>query len=143
VTKMMKKVSSTEFNHERHRWETLALLIVVGAVIIPAFSPIFGEKLFGPSPQEFLIRMYVNESGGFDPDLITVRRGEPVRLVLVSMDVTHSFAIPELNINSGPVHAGEKKVVEFTPMELGTFKFYCITACSPTHTFMNGKLVVT
>ncbi len=124
-------------------WEIVALVIVVGAIAVPILVPLlFDDFLLGRAPGEIVIRMYIKEGGGYDPDVITVSRGKPVRLILVSMDLTHSLTIPELDVDSGPVHAGDRKVIEFTPLEPGTFIFRCVTYCSPMHPFMTGKLVV-
>ena len=108
-------MSSGSSAKPRHRWlfwELLALAITIGAIAVPILAPLLDESLVGRAPGESVIRMYIEEGGGFDPDVITVSRGEPVRLVVMSMDLTHSFAIPELDVDSGPVHAGERKVIK-------------------------------
>jgi len=124
-------------------WELLALVLLIGGMVVTIATPLFDEVLLPRTSEEIIIRMYVEESGGYDPDVITVKKGETVKLILISMDMTHSFVIPELEINSGPVHPGKRTEIEFVPFVDGVYSFHCITSCSPMHIFMNGELVVT
>lgn len=123
-------------------WEILALVLVAGTVTASILMPLYDGFLLKRTPDEIVIRLLNKESGGFNPSVITVKSGKLVRLLLIGMDVTHSLVIPELGVNSGPVHPGEKKAVEFTPTKPGVFNFYCTYACSPLHTFMGGDVVV-
>lgn len=123
-------------------WEILALLLLIGSVVATASAPLLDSFLVGVKPNEVLIRMYAEEAGGFEPSGIVLIQGVTVRLVLMSMDVTHSLVIPDFDFDSGPVHAGYRKVIEFTPDKVGTFMFYCNTICSSMHPFMNGVLDV-
>lgn len=123
-------------------FEALALIAVifaVGHLSLPLFDNVFLKR----RPNEIVVRIYVKEYLGFEPDTIVVKNGERVRLVLIGMDVGHSFVIPEFGVNSGLVLPGEKKIVEFTPTKAGDFEFYCGTICSPMHPFMRGTLKVT
>ena len=122
-------------------WEIVALgsLIIALAFI---FLPMLDATLMQTEPQEIVVRMSIYESGGFDPDEIRVKKGEPVRLILISMDVTHVFVIEALGINTGEIHPGQQVVVEFTPETEGVYLFKCATNCSPYHHFMRGKLIV-
>lgn len=114
-------------------WESLALLLVVVAVAA-LFLPL-AEGIFMPKePDEIVVRMSVRESGGFDPEVITVKKGQTVRLVLISMDVSHGFAVEGLSIDVEIVNPEKKVVVEFTPEEEGVYMFKCTVQCSPSTT---------
>ena len=39
----------------------------------------------------------------YDPDVITLKKGEPVVLVLRSIDVTHGLKVDGLNVKSGDI----------------------------------------
>ena len=78
----------------------------------------------------------------FLPSVITVKKGEKVRLVITSMDVAHGVGSAELNFNVR-VPAGETRNVEFTPNKVGEFMFRCSTFCGSGHSSMTGKIVVT
>ena len=78
----------------------------------------------------------------FEPKLITVQKGKPVRLLITATDVQHGFAIEELGINQ-KLKPNEVTVVEFTPTRVGRFPFACSTMCGSGHEDMTGELVVT
>jgi len=126
--------------HKWFIWELIALGTLVGTVGAHASLPLLDSFFLGVKPNEIVIRMYTKEAGGFDPQMITLTKGEPVKLITMSMDVTHSLVIPAFDVDTGPVHAGFKKVIEFTPTQVGLFEFYCNSICSPMHPFMIGLL---
>ena len=78
----------------------------------------------------------------FEPKLITVQKGKPVRLLITSKDVQHGFAIEELGINK-KLKLDAVTVVEFTPTRVGRFPFACSVMCGSGHEEMTGELVVT
>src|SRR5437879_6896339 len=77
----------------------------------------------------------------YDPSEITVKKGEPVVIEIVSLDRKHGFTIPELGVRSD-VKPGAKNVVRFTPDKAGTFNFHCDLFCGSGHEGMTGTLVV-
>lgn len=78
----------------------------------------------------------------FEPKLITVQKGKPVRLLITSTDVQHGFAIEELGIDK-KLKANAVTTVEFTPTRVGRFPFECSVMCGSGHDQMTGELVVT
>ncbi|HWX40325.1 MAG TPA: DUF5777 family beta-barrel protein [Blastocatellia bacterium] len=78
----------------------------------------------------------------FEPKTISVRKGEPVKLVITSEDVDHGFAIDEFKINKR-IKGGGSAVVEFTPDREGRFRIYCSVVCGDDHDKMVGELIVT
>jgi cytochrome c oxidase subunit II len=77
----------------------------------------------------------------FVPSVIQVKQGIPVRLLIVSQDVTHSFVLDAFKVNES-VESGKVTVVDFTPDKTGTFEFHCGVYCGLGHMGMNGKLIV-
>lgn len=77
----------------------------------------------------------------YSPDTIRLRKGEPVRLILKSVDVTHGFAIDDLRI-AREISPGPPTIVDFTPERAGTFPFYCVVRCGREHLKMRGTLIV-
>ncbi len=67
-----------------------------------------------------------NEDMTFVPRTITVNRGDVVRIIFSSVGDTHTFTLPEFDVDTGDVAAGEQKTVEFVAAEPGNFEFYCI-----------------
>ena len=77
----------------------------------------------------------------FDPGEITVKRGQPVVLVIKSADVAHGIRFRELNVNV-KVTAGGTAEVEFTPEKTGDFIGHCSVFCGSGHGSMAIKLHV-
>lgn len=75
----------------------------------------------------------------FLPSEVKVNKGEKVKLIITSQDVTHRFIMPGYDINK-ELKQGEDVIVEFTADKEGTFTFYCDV---PGHEKMRGKLIVT
>src|SRR5712692_7776369 len=56
----------------------------------------------------------------YTPEVITVRVNLPVVLELTSLDRSHGFAVPELNLQ-GEIKPGAVTRIRFTPDRVGTF----------------------
>jgi heme/copper-type cytochrome/quinol oxidase subunit 2 len=89
---------------------------------------------------------------GFDPNQLTVKAGQTVKIQLASMDTSmhsdgggwHQFAIDELNVN-WRVGPESSQVFDFTaPTTPGTYNYYCDICCGgKANPSMQGKLTVT
>jgi len=77
----------------------------------------------------------------YSPNEITVKKGRPVVIEIVSLDRKHGFTIPDLKVRSD-VKPGAENVVRFTPDRAGTFNFHCDLFCGSGHEGMAGTLVV-
>lgn len=77
----------------------------------------------------------------YSPDVIRVKKGEPVTLIVRSADVTHGFALDEFKI-AEEVTPGRPAKIQFTPDRTGEFSFYCVVRCGKKHREMRGKLIV-
>jgi cytochrome c oxidase subunit 2 len=77
----------------------------------------------------------------FAPSEITLKKGEPVVLVLKSADVAHGVRFRELGVtvNAGKGQTGE---VTFTPDKTGTFVGHCSVFCGSGHGSMTLTLHV-
>ena len=78
---------------------------------------------------------------GFRPDPIVVKKGEKVRLIATSTDVTHGLGIEDLEINL-ELAPGEESRAEFTPETAGEFHIHCTVYCGSGHGDMHGTLRV-
>jgi heme/copper-type cytochrome/quinol oxidase subunit 2 len=85
---------------------------------------------------------WTTEIGGWEPKNITVKKGETIRFVIRSMDMTHGFLIPELKVDSGAIEPGYEKIIEIRFDKVGEYTFYCSVYCSPLHYRMTGKIIV-
>ena len=77
----------------------------------------------------------------FTPDAVKVKVGQPVVLVLTSMDRIHGFKMPDFGIRTDIIPDQETRVT-ITPQKTGTFVFFCDIFCGDGHEEMAGTLVV-
>jgi cytochrome c oxidase subunit 2 len=74
----------------------------------------------------------------FSPAEITVQKGETIKIVLTSEDVTHSLVIPDLHVDV-EVSKGHPGEATFTATTAGDFQGRCGHFCGPGH----GSMVFT
>jgi len=67
--------------------------------------------------------------------------GEPVRLVLSTEDVIHSFYVPAFRIKQDAV-PGRYTSIAFTPTQVGEYWLHCAEYCGTDHARMGGRVVV-
>jgi cytochrome c oxidase subunit II len=77
----------------------------------------------------------------FDPGEITLKKGQPVVLVLKSADVAHGIRIRELNVEV-KVGKGGTAELQFTPDKTGDFVGHCFVFCGSGHGSMVFKVHV-
>lgn len=77
----------------------------------------------------------------YDPGEITLKKGQPVVLVLKSADVAHGLRFRDFNINV-KLKAGGTQEVQFTPDKTGDFIGHCAVFCGSGHGSMTLKLHV-
>jgi cytochrome c oxidase subunit II len=77
----------------------------------------------------------------FTPGEITLKKGQPVVLVLKSMDVGHGLRIRDLGVDM-KVKAGQTAEVTITPDKLGDFVGHCSVFCGSGHGSMSITLHV-
>lgn len=90
--------------------------------------------------QEVKIEM-IAKQWEFVPNVINVKKGSKVILLVKSTDVSHGIAIPDYNINV-PLPPNEIKRIEFVADKAGEFPFFCSIYCGAGHGGMTGKLIV-
>jgi cytochrome c oxidase subunit II len=78
----------------------------------------------------------------YDPDVITLKKGEPVVLVLRSTDVTHGLKVDGLNIQPGDIKKDQETEIPFTPQQTGHFIGQCAHFCGKGHGEMKLQIDV-
>ena len=78
----------------------------------------------------------------FDPNVITVKNGQRVKLVITALDHDHGFKLEAFKIDER-LKKGTPTTIEFTADKVGTFPFECSHFCGVGHGKMKGRLVVT
>jgi cytochrome c oxidase subunit 2 len=97
-----------------------AVLLLALCAATPAFSQ--APKIIEVHAKRFV----------FVPAEITVKKGQPVQLELISDDVAHSLRIDSLNVNV-KMPVGEKVETTITPEQTGDFKGRCGVYCGKGH----------
>lgn len=77
----------------------------------------------------------------FDPLMIQVSAGEPVRILIRSKDGVHGFSIPTLKIDVQVPKSGDPVTVEFTAPAAGRYEIACSEFCGRGHGQMKAALV--
>jgi len=77
----------------------------------------------------------------YKPSEITVKKGVPVTLELVSQDRHHGFKLAEFHLQAN-VQPGVVEKVRFIPDKAGKFTFFCDVFCGDGHEDMSGTLTV-
>ena len=78
----------------------------------------------------------------FEPSIIRILAGEPVRLVICSGDAVHGVAMRDLNIDVQIPRGGATVIVEFTAPRAGRYEVSCSEFCGSGHGQMKAALVV-
>ncbi len=91
-----------------------------------------------PNIKEVSIEAY---QFGFSPEQIILKKGDIIKILAVSRDVTHGIYIKEYNINV-PVKKGNVTEIEFTADKTGEFDILCSVYCGHGHNSMKAKLIV-
>lgn len=77
----------------------------------------------------------------YEPSEITVKKGQPVVLVIKSLDVAHGLRFRDLNLNI-KVGKGGSTELQFTPQKTGDFVGHCSVFCGSGHGGMTLTLHV-
>src|SRR5579859_557813 len=104
------------------QWVFLAMVLMITGLSVPTV-----QAEDAPHRIEITAKRFA-----FEPGEITLKKGEPVVLVLKSADVPHGLRIRELNV-AVRVGAGGTAEVEFTPQKSGDFVGHCYVFCGSGH----------
>lgn len=118
----------------KKRWVLSALFAGIVAALLFSSNATWAQ----PAPQRIEITAH---RFSFSPSEITLKKGQPVVLVLKSLDVGHGIRFRELNVNL-KVSAGGTAQVEFTPEKAGEFVGHCSVFCGAHHGSMVLRLRV-
>lgn len=84
---------------------------------------------------------YAYPDGGGSNAVLYVPEDRPVKLILSSRDVIHSFFVPAFRIKQDAV-PGRVTTAWFEATEPGTYSIFCTEYCGTGHSTMRGEVVV-
>jgi cytochrome c oxidase subunit II len=121
---------------------TFALMAVLGALVIAeGFELRASGAPLGVSSAAPHRVVIVAKRFSFDPDTVTLKKGEPVDLVLQSTDTQHGLKFRDLGVEVKAPKGGSGEV-QFTPDKTGDFVGQCSVFCGAGHGRMKLTLHV-
>jgi cytochrome c oxidase subunit 2 len=103
---------------------------ILAAVVFPAHVVLAQDS---PRKIEITAKRFT-----FNPAEITLKKGQPVVLIVKSEDVSHGLRFRELNLDL-KVPKGGSAELHFTPQKVGDFVGHCSVFCGSGH----GKMALT
>ena len=107
--------------------------LAIGSLTLSGFAPASDA----PRRIEVSVKKFA-----YTPGEITLKKGEPVVLVLTTEDVAHGLKFKELGLDS-KVNKGKPAELAFTPDKAGDFVGHCSVFCGSGHGSMTLTLHVT
>jgi len=114
----------------------MQLVMLAAVLVTTGFSSSVARAEGAPQRIEITAKRFA-----FEPGEITLKKGQPVVLVLKSLDVGHGIRIRELNVEV-KVSSGGTAQVQFTPGKTGDFVGHCYVFCGSGHGSMVFKVHV-
>lgn len=112
------------------------LLVLCLASLATAMSPPLARAQLATQTIEIRAKRF-----NYTPGEITIKKGQPVVLVLKSEDVGHGLRVRDLGINLQVKKDGTAEV-HFTPDKVGDFTGHCSVFCGSGHGSMTIKIHV-
>ena len=118
------------------RSELVARVLIVAGLVVAVAAPLW---LWKSTP---LIHARMADNGGWSPDILQAKVSEPLHLRLTSDDVTHGFAVGQMDMQNIDIEPGKVQDVTLTFDKPGTYTFYCTRWCGINHWRMRGTIEV-
>ena len=133
----------------RRRVETAWTLIPL-ALFIASFTWAARLYIVRGTPPANAIELFVvakqwmwklqHPGGQREIDEMHIPRGQPIKLVMTSQDVIHSFFVPAFRLKQD-VLPGRYTVLWFTATRAGDFRIFCAEYCGVDHARMFGHVI--
>lgn len=128
-------------------WSIIPLLLVVAMFVL---STQVYQRMIAPDPGQAPLEVKVtakrwswwfDHAGGKGSKELHLVQGRPVVLTLASLDVIHSFYVPEFRVKQDAVPGRYTKLI-LTPTKAGTYSLLCTEYCGTNHSQMISPVVV-
>lgn len=118
----------------------LAIFVWAGAVFYGVTQPPRNARLVYVVGKQWMWKIQ-HPGGPAEINELHLARGQPVKLVMRSQDVIHSFYVPAFRVKQD-VLPGRYTSLWFTPNRTGTFHLFCAEYCGTEHSQMRGTVYV-
>jgi len=127
-------------------WTIVPLITVVGVAVLGANTL---AKVTAIDPQALEIKVIGQQwswrfeypDTGVVSDVLVLPQGQQALLLMESVDVLHSFWVPEFRVKQD-LMPGSTTEVRITPTELGDYTVRCAEVCGLQHTYMLADVQV-
>lgn len=116
--------------------------LVTGTLALLVALPTHTATARAAQPAQPRVIEVVARRFAFEPAVIEVTEGEPVRLVVTSADGVHGLQIKKFKVSKEIPRGTKPVVIDFTPKEPGRYPILCSEYCGDGHDDMTGTLVV-
>lgn len=72
--------------------------------------------------KEFIV---AGKNFSFSPNIISVKKGDEVKIIFKNEEGTHNLKIDEFNVATKVIKSGEEDSIEFIADKVGNFQYYC------------------
>jgi cytochrome c oxidase subunit II len=127
---------------KQRRKKLMKLKLTFPVLMVALFATIACARLMSHAQESPRRVEVVAKRFEFTPSEITLKKGEPVVLVLTSKDVQHGLKLDAFD-KVVIAKKGESSQVELTPNEAGTFVAQCASFCGAGHGSMKLTVHVT
>lgn len=126
-------------------WTIIPLILVTAYAYMGAYT--LGETRL-PEPNALVVDVTAHQwdwvftyPEGFTSNELHLPVNRQVLLRMSSLDVIHSFWVPEFRIKQDVV-PGRTTDLRITPVRLGQYKVYCAELCGTSHAYMQRPVIV-
>jgi cytochrome c oxidase subunit 2 len=127
-------------------WSAIPLVICLGIFV---WSAALYVRMSRPPEDAMVVQVIGKQwmwklqhpNGRKEINELHVPLGRPVKLVMTSQDVIHSFYVPAFRIKQD-VLPGRYSEQWFIPTKLGEYHLFCAEYCGTSHALMGGRVVV-
>jgi cytochrome c oxidase subunit 2 len=82
-----------------------------------------------------------HQEGASEINTLHIPLGQPVRLIMTSQDVIHSFYVPAFRVKQDVI-PGRYTTLWFTATKIGEYHLFCAEYCGTSHAEMQGTVIV-
>ncbi len=147
-----RKGDTTDAKHEEGN-STLEITWTIIPLLLVTFYAYLGAYTLGqtrvPDPNALVINVTAHQwdwsfdyPEGFTSNELHLPINRQVLLKMTSLDVIHSFWVPEFRIKQDVV-PGRVTELRINPVRLGNYKVYCAELCGTSHAYMQRPVIVT
>ncbi|GAB7127294.1 cytochrome c oxidase subunit II [Silvimonas sp. JCM 19000] len=127
-------------------WMAIPLLLFLGVfgwaawLYAQAYQPAANAMTVFVVAKQWMWKVQ-HDNGRREINELHVAVGQPVRLMLASEDVIHSFYVPAFRIKQDVI-PGRYTSISFNADRAGTYELYCAVYCGTAHATMEGRVIV-